>query len=101
LFVALAYLCYCFFGRAWAKGHTQARARGAIYVACGLTMVATLLVLALDHFTGERLKALDPRLTYHGEYLCLVAFGISWLTASRILPLVTRPDERISLVGKA
>lgn len=100
LFVALAYLCYCFFGRAWAKGHTQARARGTIYVACGLTMVVTLLVLAVDHFTGEQIKALDPRLTFHGEYICLVAFGISWLTASRILPLVTRPDERISLVGK-
>lgn len=101
LFLALAYLCYCFFQRAWAKAHTQARARGAIYVACGLAMIASLLTLTVDRFTGNHLRALDPRLTYHAEYLCLLAFGISWLTASRILPVLTRADERISLVGKA
>ena len=99
LFLALAYLCYCFFRRAWAKAHREARARGAIYVACGLAMLATLLTLALDRVTGGHLRALDPLLTYHGEYLCLLAFGVSWLTASRMLPLLTRPDERISLVG--
>jgi len=31
------------------------------------------------------------------EQLALAAFGISWLVASEVFPVVTRPDERTVL----
>jgi len=65
---------------------------------CGWVIVISILVLALDAITHGALKRVDPHLTYHGEYAGLLAFGISWLTASRVLPVLTRSDERISLV---
>jgi hypothetical protein len=37
-----------------------------------------------------------PRLEFFGEGAGLIGFGISWLTASRVLPLLTRQDERFS-----
>jgi len=58
----------------------------------------TMKLIVGDHLAGGSLSALDPRLTFHGEYASLVAFGISWLTASRMLPFITRNDERLSLL---
>ncbi len=37
------------------------------------------------------------RLTFYGEMAGLLAFGIAWLTASRVLPVVTNADERFKL----
>jgi hypothetical protein len=96
MFLVLTYFCYCFFRRARVKGHLQAKSRAIIYAACGAVMVLSLLALAFDHFAGGALSRIDPWLTYHGEYASLTAFGVSWLTASRMLPLLTRSDERIS-----
>ena len=98
MFAILAYLCYSFYRRAIVKRHTQARVRAGIYAVCGGVIVIAILVLALDGLTHGALKRVDPQLTFHGEYAGLLAFGISWLTASRVLPVLTRRDERISLV---
>lgn len=96
MFLILTYFCYSFFRRAWAKGHPRARIRATIYAACGAVMVLAIVALTADWLGGGFLSALDPRLVFHGEYASLLAFGISWLTASRVLPLITRGDERIS-----
>jgi hypothetical protein len=101
LFSILTYFCYCFFKRAWAKGHPQAKARAMIYAGCGAAMVVSLLTLVFDHIGGGSLTRLDPFLTFHCEYASLTAFGVSWLTASRVLPVLTRPDERVSLLPSA
>ncbi len=98
LFLILAYFCYCFYRRARAKGHPQANARAAIYAVCGGAILLSILVLAADHFSHCRLQAWDPQLTLHGEHLALVAFGVSWLTASRMLPIITAKGERLSLL---
>lgn len=98
MFLILTYFCYCFFRRAWAKQHRQARARAYIYAACGAAMAVSILVLTVDQLSGGSVSAIDPRLTFHGEYASLVAFGISWLTASRMVPFITRSDERLSLL---
>ena len=98
MFLVLTYFCYCFLRRAWVKGHPQAKARALIYSICGIVMLLSLVALAVDHFAGGFLSRVDPWLTYHGEYASLTAFGVSWLTASRMLPLLTREDERISVL---
>jgi hypothetical protein len=96
MFLILAYFCYGFFCRARAKGHPQAKARATVYAVCGIAILLSIVVLALDHLLGAAFSTRVPRLTYYGEATGLVSFGISWLTASRVLPVLTRPDERFS-----
>ena len=106
MFVMLAGFCYVFFKRARQKGYPQANMRAAIYALCGAAIVSTMLVLAIDALTGGTVKAAltslglnGARLTFYVEHTALIAFGISWLTASRVLPVITRPDERFSPLG--
>ena len=96
MFLILAFLCYGFFQRAREKGHMEANVRATIYAACGISIVASIIVLASDYALGGALTARVPRLTFFGEAAGLISFGFSWLTASRVFPLVTRPDERFS-----
>src|SRR6476659_7720118 len=98
MFIVLACLCLIFYRRARAKGHAQARFRSYIYALCAITIGLVIAVLGTDNFTGEHLGSELPRLTFYGEWTGLVAFGISWLVASRALPFITKPEERISLL---
>jgi hypothetical protein len=96
MFLILAYFCHGFFRRATAKGHPQAKARANVYAVCGIAILLSIVVLALDHLLGGSFSTHIPRLTFYGEATGLVSFGISWLTASRVLPVLTREDERFS-----
>ena len=96
MFLVLAYFCFIFFQRARRKGYGQATARAGIYALCGIAIVLSVLVLAYDSLSGGVLSARVERLTFYGERAGLWAFGISWLTASRVLPVLTRKDELFS-----
>jgi hypothetical protein len=96
MFLVLAYFCFIFFRRAQAKGHTEAKRRELVYAICGVAILAAILVMALDRLTGNSLSAAVPRLDFYAETSALFAFGVSWLTASRTLPWLTRNDERFS-----
>jgi hypothetical protein len=96
MFLILAYFCYAFFKRAKEKDYPQAKARAAIYALCGISIVLSIVTLGYDGLTGNSLSDRIPRLTFYGEAAGLIAFGISWLTASRVLPVLTRPSERFS-----
>lgn len=96
MFLILAYFCYGFYRRARNKGHSEANVRAVIYAICGIAILLSIVVLALNNFAGEVLTKRIPRLTFYGEAVGLVSFGIAWLTASRVLPVLTRKDERFS-----
>jgi hypothetical protein len=96
MFIVLAYFCYLFFQRARKKGYTQATTRACIYAACGITIITSIVVVAFDALSGGLLSAQVARLVFYAERAALMAFGISWLTASRVLPMLTRQDERFS-----
>ena len=96
MFLILAYFCDAFLRRARQKGHVQATIRVVIYAACGIAILAAIGALALDHVLHDALSKGVDRFTFYGEATGLIAFGISWLTASRVLPGLTRPDERFS-----
>ncbi len=96
MFLILAYFCYGFFIRARSKGHPQAQLRATVYAICGIAILISIFILAIDGIFGGFISAAIPRLTFYGEATGLVAFGISWLTASRVLPVLTRTDERFS-----
>jgi hypothetical protein len=96
LFLILAYLCWGFYQRAHAKHSVQAQVRSWIYLACGLAMLVSIVSLAIETFTQGGLTKLMTRFVFFGEALGLVAFGVSWLTASRTLPFLTSKEERFS-----
>jgi hypothetical protein len=96
MFLVLAYFCYVFYQRARAKGHIEAKRRAAIYALCGVAILASIAALVIDTLAGGALSAKVPRLVFYCERTGLVAFGVSWLTASRILPVLTSRNERFS-----
>lgn len=96
MFLILAFFCYEFLRRALEKGHTEAKVRAFIYFACAIVIVLSIVVLALDAILKHAIKERVPYLTFYGEGAGLLAFGVSWLTASRTLPGVTRKNERFS-----
>jgi hypothetical protein len=99
MFIVLAYFCYLFFQRARQKGYAQAYARATIYALCGIAIVLAIAVVVFDSLSGGALSAKVARTIFYAERTALVAFGISWLTASRVLPMLTRADERFSPFG--
>ena len=97
MFLILAYFCYGFYRRARAKVSTEAKVRRAtVYALCGIAIIISIAALILDYLLAGALSSRIPRLTFYGEGTALVSFGISWLTASRVLPGLTRQDERFS-----
>lgn len=97
MFVILAIFCHIFFRRAYAKGHPQALVRAYIYAICGITIIISIVTIAMDNLLGGIISVKISRLTFLGEAAGLIAFGIAWLTASRILPLITSEKERLPL----
>ncbi len=105
MFLILAVFCYTFYRRARDKARDDSRAeyrvqassRAVVYAVCGITIVASILVLAIDHLLGGAIGARIARLTFYGEFAGLVAFGIAWLVASRVLPGISGKGERISI----
>ena len=93
LFIILAVFCGLFHQRARAKaeqGNVEARCRQFVYVVCGVVILVSMAWIALRALTG----LFGPRAVFYGETAALIAFGISWLTASRALPLLAKPEER-------
>ena len=102
MFLILVYFCYGFYKRAQEKlkedkQRRHARWRAGIYVVCGVLIVLSLVILAVDPLTGHLFSHNFKYLVFWGELVSLVAFGVSWLTASRIIWFLTQPGERYSL----
>ncbi|MBB4820577.1 hypothetical protein HNP29_003972 [Pseudomonas alcaligenes] len=95
MFSILAYFCHLFRDRAISKGHAEALRRSKIYIACGITISASILLMVFDHISDGKISSIDTRLTFHCEQAGLIAFGVSWLTASKSLPAISSPNERL------
>ncbi len=98
MFGVLAFFCSVFLRRAWPKPTVQARVRAVVYALCGLAMVVAIVAIGIDALTGA-LSGSFSTFTVWAETTALVAFGIAWLTASRILPVITAPNEQLSLLS--
>lgn len=93
MFAILAVFCRIFYQHAVMIGHVEARRRAGIYVLSGLTIAGALLVAVLNHFfpvIGQTI----PDVIFWCEAVALVAFGVSWLTASHVLPGLASLAER-------
>ena len=96
MFLILAYFCYVFYRRAIEKGHGEAKVRATIYAVSGVAILLAIVGLAFENLSGGVLSSHFSPFIFYGEATGLVAFGISWLTASRTIPGLTREDERFS-----
>ena len=59
-----------------------------------------MCILALDHLLGRtpgHHLLFAKNLTFIGETTGLLAFGISWLLASHVIPVLILPQERHKL----
>ena len=72
MFLILAVFCYMFFRRARDKGHSQARLRAYVYAICGITIVASILIIAIDNLSGGIISSRISRLIFYGERAGLV-----------------------------
>lgn len=99
MFAVLTYFCYLFLGRALEKGHPEAKFRAAIYAACGIGILICSLALAYNGITQNSLISYSPNFVFWGEAGVLWSFGVSWLTASHVLPILNRADERFRLLA--
>ena len=94
MFAILTGFCYVFYRRAIAKAHTEARVRAGLYALCGLAIVVSMVVIAIQNLSDNLGTS---RVIFAAEATGLVAFGVSWLTASHVLPFITSARERVSL----
>jgi len=97
MFFVLAFFCYTFYLRALGKSGIRAKWRAAVYATCGIIIVASILILAIDHLFDGAISSRVARLTFYGESASLFAFGFAWLVASQFLPILSAPDERKSI----
>lgn len=98
LFLILAYFCYVFWNMTRTSDRPIERRRSPIYAACGIIMLACIVVIAIaTWFFGE--TANDLRLTFWGEWIALWAFGTAWVVAGKSLPFLSEPSERPNLLA--
>lgn len=99
MFGVLTYFCYIFLIRALRKGHSQAKFRAVIYAVCGIVILLCSLALGYNGITQNGLTSHFPNFVFWGEAGGLWSFGVSWLTASHVLPILNRADERFRLLA--
>jgi hypothetical protein len=100
LFAILAYFCFRPF-RQNTKGKKGKKGRRSkIYYICGWIMVGCILFVLATQITlpDETIKALS--VTYWAELIALVAFGIAWIVAGKILPPLVDKSEALQLFGQ-
>lgn len=72
------------------QGNDLAQRRQVVYAVCATVIVLAMIAMLLDWVAG----GVVPRMVWYGETAALIAFGVSWLTASRTLPVLAKPEER-------
>ena len=96
MFVVLAFFCGQFYRRAMDKGPGRARTRAGVYAICGAIIVLSIALMALNGALHFKFSEVHPRFVFWCEAAGLIAFGVSWLTASHALPLINASNERFS-----
>ncbi len=94
MFAVLAIFCRIFCKRARMKGHPEAVRRSHVYLVCEWLIWICIGVLGINAVTQPYFCRMIPNITFWGEQVALLAFGIAWLMASHILPFFNRSDEQ-------
>lgn len=108
LFVILASYCFVFLARSIKKYRERKAAhrsgkeklppafRGGIYLFCGVGILGAIILIAWDIYCGYSISSKYGKLVFWAEFAALVSFGFSWLTASRVIPVLSSPEEHFN-----
>jgi len=84
LFIALIIFCFSF-GKSNNLSTTPSKLKGRIYIFCATGMIFSMIFMALFSFelgiSKEWHEARGIPVIIIGETICLILFGVSWLTA--------------------
>lgn len=96
LFAILGYFCWRFRRTARSKiaRYPEARNRVRVYSVCFAGMLGCGAMAVAYAVARDALDARFPNYVFWTEALGLVSFGLSWLAASRTLPILTNARER-------
>lgn len=100
LFSILAYFCFGPFRTKLKDAKGKRAGRRRIYFACGCIMVACIVVAAIATLTMD-CKVLEmKRIIYWAEAIALTAFGVAWIVAGKVIPLLVDEDQAWLLANK-
>ncbi len=93
LFSILAYFCFVPFRKGIKKQGGRKARRNVIYLACGSVMIGCMVVIfAANNMMPEELVQ-KLRVTYFGEAVALMAFGVAWIASGKTFRLIADDDE--------
>ena len=100
VFAIMGYFCWRFRKTALSKvgKYTEAKRRVYVYTACLIGMIGCAIMAIAYALASKRLDAIFPNYIFWLEAIGLVSFGVSWLAASRTIPVITNPKERFHIV---
>lgn len=97
LFSTIAYFClgpfrYKTLGQGGKKGR-----RALVYLLCGHTIILSMLAVGVSAlFMSDGVRE-SISLVYIAELVALWAFGVAWIVAGKVIPLLADPSERLML----
>ena len=104
VFAIMGYFCWRFRRTADSKKdkYPEAKRRAYVYTACLAGMIVCGLMAIAYAIAREAIDAAVPSYVFWLEAVGLISFGVSWLTASRTIPVITNPRERFHILdGRA
>ena len=97
LFLILAWFCFGPF-RKNTKGQPGKKGRRAkFYFVCGSVMIVSMAVGVIGKFVWSCEELVTLNLTYWVEAIALGAFGVAWIVAGKIIPMLVDDDEALKL----
>lgn len=93
LFGILAWFCFGpFQERTRGRGGLKGR-RARIYRASGWTIVGSMAGLGVSGLLLDPDTSANYGVIYWAEFIALWAFGMAWITAGKVIPFLTGPDD--------
>lgn len=104
VFAIMGYFCWRFRKTAKSKAgkYSEAMRRARIYTTCLIGMIVCGVMAIAYAVAHKSIDTAFPNYIFWLEAIGLVSFGVSWLTASRTIPVITNPQERFHILdGRA
>jgi riboflavin transporter FmnP len=93
LFSILAYFCFIPFRRKVKNFGGKKARRSVIYLVCGWIMIVCMVVIFVTSQVLPKEILMRLRVTYYGEAVALMAFGVAWIAAGKAFRLIADDDE--------
>ena len=93
LFLILAYFCLVPFQKGTRGARGKRARRSVIYRICGWTMLACIAGLFFANIFLTVSTINQFRLTYYGQAISLIAFGIAWMVSGKMSRFIADEDE--------